>query len=209
VDQYKTSFRVPGGHYEFRVGAFGLHSTSSLLMRYMHAIFGRPVLAFDDECRGRQSPDGLHRPMLGKFVQVYMDDILIFSRTMADHLIYVRMVLETLRSSGGRTSEPPRGHRCFVAQRRSMKSWSERGLSGLHHAFSKKKIIGSEIPLKCDVPAPRERASALGRANIEGKGGGYNPCFGERFGSGSWLFFQDLGGLNTMMQAFSGAAPSS
>jgi hypothetical protein len=24
-DKYKTSFRVPGGQYEFRVGAFGLH----------------------------------------------------------------------------------------------------------------------------------------------------------------------------------------
>jgi putative transposase len=24
-DQFKTSFRVPGGQYEFRVGAFGLH----------------------------------------------------------------------------------------------------------------------------------------------------------------------------------------
>ena len=51
--------------------------------------------------------------MLGKFVQVYMDDILIFSRTEAEHLIHVRMVLEKLRhhqltprlanaSSGGR-----------------------------------------------------------------------------------------------------------
>jgi len=97
MDQYKTSFRVPGGQYEFHVGAFGLHGMSSLLMRYMHAIFGRPVLAFDDGGRGRQSPDRLHRPMLGQFVQVYMDDILIFSRTKADHLIHVRMVLETLR----------------------------------------------------------------------------------------------------------------
>ena len=93
VDQCKN----PGGQYEFRVGAFGLHGMSSLLMRYMHAMYGRPVLAFDDGGRGRQSPDGLHRPMLGQFVQVYMDDSLIFSRTKADHLIHVRMVLETLR----------------------------------------------------------------------------------------------------------------
>ena len=34
--------------------------------------------------------------MLGKFVQVYMDYILIFSRTEAEHLIHLRMVLETL-----------------------------------------------------------------------------------------------------------------
>jgi hypothetical protein len=31
-DPIKTSFRVPGGQYEFRVGAFGLHGMSSLLM---------------------------------------------------------------------------------------------------------------------------------------------------------------------------------
>ena len=98
-DQYKTSFRVPGGQYEFRVGAFGLHGMSSLLMRYMHAIFGRPSLVFD--ATGRVSPalgvPGGSAPMLGTFVQVYMDDILIFSRSKEEHLVHVRMVLETLR----------------------------------------------------------------------------------------------------------------
>ena len=28
-DQFTTSFRVPGGQFEFRVGAFGLHGMSS------------------------------------------------------------------------------------------------------------------------------------------------------------------------------------
>jgi hypothetical protein len=35
--------------------------------------------------------------MLGRFVQVYCDDILIFSKTREEHLVHVRMVLETLR----------------------------------------------------------------------------------------------------------------
>jgi hypothetical protein len=39
-DLLKTSFRVPGGQYEFRVGAFGLHGMSSVLMRYKLSIFG-------------------------------------------------------------------------------------------------------------------------------------------------------------------------
>jgi hypothetical protein len=38
---------------------------SSLLMRYMHAIFGRPSLAFDDSGRGRPSAEGGNSPMLG------------------------------------------------------------------------------------------------------------------------------------------------
>jgi hypothetical protein len=85
---------VPGGQYEFRVGAFGLHGMSSILMRYMHSIFGRPVLSFD--AAGRARP-GTCPPMLGSFVQVYCDDILIFSKTREEHLVHVRMVLETLR----------------------------------------------------------------------------------------------------------------
>ena len=64
-DQFKTSSRVPGGQYEFHVGAFGLHGMPSVLMRYMHSIFGRPDTG---------------PPMLGRFVQVYCDDILIFSK---------------------------------------------------------------------------------------------------------------------------------
>ena len=35
--------------------------------------------------------------MLGRFVQVYCHDILIFSKTSEEHLVHVRMVLETLR----------------------------------------------------------------------------------------------------------------
>ena len=97
-DQYKTSFRVPGGQYEFRVGAFGLHGMSSVLMRYMHHIFGRPSLIFDASGRvSAAGPPGSSPPMLGRFVQVYCDDILIFSKTREEHLAHVRMVLETLR----------------------------------------------------------------------------------------------------------------
>jgi hypothetical protein len=35
--------------------------------------------------------------MLGRFVQVYCDDILIFSKTREEHLAHVRTVLDTLR----------------------------------------------------------------------------------------------------------------
>ena len=98
ADQFKTSFRVPGGQFEFRVGAFGLHGMSSLLMRYMHAIFGRPESLFDATGRRRGECRPVRpEPMLGRFVQVYMDDILIFSKTKEEHLTHVRMVLETLR----------------------------------------------------------------------------------------------------------------
>jgi hypothetical protein len=102
-NQYKTSFRVPGSQYEFHVGAFCLHGMSSVLMCYMHSIFGRPILSRSFDAAGRGQPAGTRPgpPMLGRFVQVYCDDmivdILIFSKTRKEHLVHVRMVLETLR----------------------------------------------------------------------------------------------------------------
>ncbi len=99
-DHCKTSFRVPGGLYEFRVGAFGLHGMSSLLMRYMHSIFSRQALVFDVAGRaapGAAAPAGPAPSMLGRFVQAYCNDILIFSKTREEHLVHVWMVLETLR----------------------------------------------------------------------------------------------------------------
>ena len=96
-NQFKTSFRFPCGLYEFRVGAFGLHGMSSVLMRFMHHIFGRPDMAFDSTCLARpaSSSVGPAPPMLGRFVQVYCDDFLIFSKTREEHL-HACTVLETL-----------------------------------------------------------------------------------------------------------------
>jgi hypothetical protein len=76
-----------------------MHGMSSVLTRYMHTIFGRNALIFDATGRARPvaGTPGAGAPMLGRFVQVYWDDILIFFKTREEHLVHVRMVLETLR----------------------------------------------------------------------------------------------------------------
>ena len=98
-DRWSTSFRVPGGQYEFKVGAFGLHGMPSLLQRYMTSILARPALRFDHE--GRALPLDARAPstpsMLGSFVAVYMDDLVVWSSSEEEHRRHVRMIFETLR----------------------------------------------------------------------------------------------------------------
>ena len=64
------------GHYKFTVMPFGLTNTSVVFMDLMHRIF---------------------RPYMDKFVVVFIDDILIYSKDMSSHELHVREVLSTLR----------------------------------------------------------------------------------------------------------------
>ena len=142
--QHKTSFRVPGGQHEFRVGAFGLHGMSSVLTRLMLSIFGRPELSFGST--GRALPvaraPGTGPPMLGRFVQVYCHDMLIFSKTREEHLVHVRAVLESLRR-----------HKLYAKASKCRFGRSPVGFLG--HVVSERGV--ADDPRK--VPAVAERAT--------------------------------------------------
>ena len=75
-DWPKTAFNTHVGKFEWRVLPFGLTNAPAVFQTAMNRIFGRH---------------------LNKFVCVYLDDILIFSRTEEEHLKHLRMVLELLR----------------------------------------------------------------------------------------------------------------
>jgi hypothetical protein len=75
-DISKTTFRTRYGHYEFMVVPFGLSNTSTFFMCLMNGVF---------------------REYLDKFVIVFLDDILIYSKSEKEHEKHLRMVFQVLR----------------------------------------------------------------------------------------------------------------
>lgn len=78
-DEWKTAFRTRYGHFEYVVMPFGLTNAPAVFQHMANDVF---------------------REFLDIFVIIYLDDILIFSKTLEEHHIHVRQVLEKLRMHG-------------------------------------------------------------------------------------------------------------
>jgi len=79
ADRQKTAFTTKFGLYEWRVLPFGLANAPSQFMRMMN---------------------GILEPMKHKFIVVYLDNYMIHSRTLAEHIVHVREVLALLPEHG-------------------------------------------------------------------------------------------------------------
>lgn len=74
-----TAFATPCGLYQFKVLPFGLKNSPSTFQRLMNEVL---------------------RGYIGTFCFVYLDDILIFSENLADHLGHLHRVMHRLRNYG-------------------------------------------------------------------------------------------------------------
>eukprot|EP00798_Chlamydomonas_sp_ICE-L_P026126 gene26126-biopygen20617 len=77
-DVPKTAFITPMGLYEFKVLPFGLANAPSAFTKVMNTVF---------------------RDLIGKFVVIYLDDILIFSSNDDEHEKHLRIVLQRLEDN--------------------------------------------------------------------------------------------------------------
>ena len=72
TDASETTFRTRYGHYEFLVMSFGL---TNVLVAFMDL------------------RDRVFRPYVDRFIVVFMDDILVYSKSMEEHVYHLRTVL--------------------------------------------------------------------------------------------------------------------
>ncbi|XP_058757900.1 uncharacterized protein LOC131631138 [Vicia villosa] len=74
----KTAFRTRYGHYEYAVMSFGVSNAPGVFMEYMNHIF---------------------HAYLDQFVVVFIDDILIYSKSEEDHAEHLRTALQVLKDN--------------------------------------------------------------------------------------------------------------
>ncbi len=77
-DRAKTAFVTHLGQFQYKVLCFGLTNAPATFQRLMERVLGNRI---------------------GRYVLVYLDDILVMSRTVEEHLVHLRDVLTVLRAN--------------------------------------------------------------------------------------------------------------
>ena len=78
-DRHKTAIFGPDGLYQFKVMPFGVKNGPKVFQRLMNTVLG---------------------PHLRKFAMVYLDDVIIYSKTAEEHLVHLKIFFEAMRKAG-------------------------------------------------------------------------------------------------------------
>nr|GEY05825.1 putative reverse transcriptase domain-containing protein [Tanacetum cinerariifolium] len=142
----KTAFRTRYGHYEFQVMPFGLTNAPAVFMDLMNQV-----------CK----------PYLDKFVIVFIDDILIYSKDEKEREEHLKAILELLKEKK------------LYAKFSKCEFWIPKILKAQIEALKpenfKKEDVGGMI--RTDIPKERLEPRADGTLCLNGRS--WLPCYGD------------------------------
>ncbi|GAU28744.1 hypothetical protein TSUD_372530 [Trifolium subterraneum] len=136
-DVHKTAFRTHDGHYEYLVMPFGLMNAPSTFQSLMNEVF---------------------RPLLRKFVLVFFDDILIYSKSWQTHILELTEVLQILKR-----------HNKLVANRKKCQ-FGQRAVEYLGHLITGSGVAVDPMKVQSVIqwPVPKNVKGVRGFLGLTG-----------------------------------------